>query len=413
MGMYMTKPTHEEVGVSISPDFASRLVARTLFAIVVFGAAQPAHARSWCASPLTVHEWGVQSFDDQGAPSAATLPPWFHRAARQLDAASSPVRDLPIDTGIRSLPVLHFYSRGPRSGNSIPIGIEVGFRRGAATHWYPQLQGLRTATQANSASAQASRALLLQARAARAPFGRQNPRLGRDPTRQLFWDHLELSAQPARSPHASTVPWISTARGLESMWVNGAQQTERFVFYEGATRERPLIQLERGSRYSASQRHLVFHNRSAYPVHDVFLTRREGANTYVIHVPRIPAGRRAGFILEEHAVADDVVSARDRFRQRLIDPVATGGNQNGCIMMRDPAIPTETATSHQLFPDEAELILQTWGAAFFDEPGTTLVYREDTSYLDAMMPISIYTDMFNFIVLHRAGLAVQRGLSLP
>ena len=30
-----------------------------------------------------------------------------------------------------------------------------------------------------------------------------------------------------------------------------------------------------------------------------------------------------------------------------------------------------------------------------------------------MMPMSVYTDMYNFVVLHRAGLAVQRGITLP
>ncbi|MFT5354812.1 MAG: hypothetical protein ACI9KE_002025 [Polyangiales bacterium] len=395
-----------------SPFFTCLLLAT----LISLSAAPLAHAESWCARPLWVHEWGVQSFDGQGVPTAATLPPWFHRTAQPGPPASTPARHLPADGGERSLPVLHFYSRGSQSGSTIPIGIEVGFRRGAATHWYPQIQGLRTAAQANSVAAGASRELLVQARAARVPFAAPGSPLGRDLTRQLFWDRLELSAQPARSPHATTLPWIAAARDLSSMWVNGTQETERFVFYEGATRERPLIQLERGSRYSASRRHLIVYNRSAYPVHDVVLTHREGNDTYVIHVPRIPAGRRAGFILEEHVVADGVLSSRGHLRDRLIDagaPTNSEATIGGCPMMRDPGVPTESAASHHLYRGEVDLILQTWGADFFDGPGTTLLYREDITYLDAMMPISIYTDMYNSIVLHRAGLAVQRGVSLP
>lgn len=388
-----------------------------LIALIALTAVPVAHAESWCAYPLWAHEWGVQSFDGQGVPTAASLPPWFHRSARST-TAPTPVRDMPVDGGERSLPVLHFYSAGTLSPNSIPIGIEVGFRRGAATVWYPQVQGLRSAALANSPAALAARQQLVLARAARTPMGTAQPVLGRDPTRQLFWDRLELSPQPTRSAHASTQPWINAARGFDSLWVNGAAESERFVFYEGATRERPLVSLERGSRHSANRRHIVLHNRSAYPVHDAILTHRENGRVFVAHIPRIPAGRRAGFILEEHVVPTADVEARTRglIHQRLVDPAAptrADNHHSDCPMSRDPAIPTESASSHRLYGAEVDLILQTWGAAFFDRPGTTLVYREDITYLDAMLPISLYTDMYNFIVLHRAGLAVQRGVALP
>lgn len=391
-----------------------RFLFVTLVSVLV--AAPVAHAESWCAYPLWVHEWGVQSFDGQGVPTAATLPSWFHQSARPGSSQPS-VRDLPADGGQRALPVLHFYSGGTLSPNSIPVGIEVGFRRGAATDWYPQVQGLRTAAQANSPAAAAARTRLVAARAARTSMGSGVP-LDRDPTRQLFWDRLDLSAQPTRSAHASTTPWIESARQLDSLWVNGDQESERFMFYEGATRERPLIRLERGSRYSPSRRHIVVHNRSAYPVHDVILTHREGERVFVAHIPRVPAGRRAGFILEEHDVApaDQDVRTRGLLRDRLVDTSTRTSprmDSNDCTMMRDPAIPVESAVSHRLYSAEVDLLLQTWGAGFFDGAGTTLVYREDTTYLDTMLPISIYTDMYNYVVLHRAGLAVQRGVALP
>lgn len=370
-----------------------------------------AHAHSWCARPLWAHEWGVQSFDSQGVPTEGTLPSWFHQSASPA-ATPSPVRHLPADNGDRELPVLHFYSpRGPSP--IIPIGIEVGFRRGAATHWFPQVQGLRTAAQANSPTSLREREGLLRARAAREPFGVVLSPLDRDPTRQLFWDFLELRARPAQSPHATTVPWIRAARALDALWVNGAQESERFVFYEGVTRERPLVRLVRGNRYSPGHRHIIVHNRSAYPVHDVFLTHREEGRVYVVYVPRVPAGRRAGFILEEHAIARAEFSESTRGRLRARLSTTNREEESGCSMLRDPAIPTESATSHRLYDGEVDLVLQTWGADFFDGAGTTLLYREDITYLDAMMPMSIYTDMYNFVVLHRAGLAVQRGVSLP
>jgi hypothetical protein len=57
--------------------------------------------------------------------------------------------------------------------------------------------------------------------------------------------------------------------------------------------------------------------------------------------------------------------------------------------------------------------LQVWGSALFDQPGTTIAYREDVSYLDQAMPLSLFTDMYHWVELHRAGLALWQGVVLP
>ena len=82
-------------------------------------------------------------------------------------------------------------------------------------------------------------------------------------------------------------------------------------------------------------------------------------------------------------------------------------------MERDPAVPVEHAAGYRLYRAEADLVVQTWGARFFDQPGTTVVYREDEAYLDQVMPLSVYTDMYNYVVLHRAGLALWEHVALP
>ena len=82
-------------------------------------------------------------------------------------------------------------------------------------------------------------------------------------------------------------------------------------------------------------------------------------------------------------------------------------------MQRDPAQPFESAMGHQLYANEANVLIDLWGPRFFDAPGTTIVYREDVRYLDQVMPLSIYTDMYHYVELHRAGLAVIEGVQLP
>lgn len=48
----------------------------------------------------------------------------------------------------------------------------------------------------------------------------------------------------------------------------------------------------------------------------------------------------------------------------------------------------------------------------FEQPGLTLIYRESPAHLDDIMPLSLYSDMYHNITLHRVGLVVQRDLPL-
>ena len=392
------------------------LLSLALFFLLPIGA----HAESWCAYPLWVHEWGVQVFDSSGHPAPVQLPTYFHRTDVGAVASGTPVRHMPPDSGMRALPVLHFYSGGSLS-RPIPVGVEVGFTRGAATHWYPQVDRRSPAAEANGAAAQAARRRLLAARTAQGVMG---PRqlLSGDPTRQLEWSALALSDQPQHARARTQTPWVRRLRDFDrALWVNGASETERFVFYEADTTEGVALAIERGARHGPGRRHYVLRNRSSHAVHDVFFVHREGEALFVFAAPSIPAGATAGFVLEDHRVArgGEGAATRDRLRAQLLDanepspPRQYRWDMSACVMQRDPAVPVETAEGHRLYAHEVDAILEVWGVRFFDQPGTTLVYREDTAYLDQVMPLSIYSDMFNYPLVRRAGLAVWTGVPLP
>lgn len=392
---------------------------RYLFTVLLASLALPAaaDARSWCASPVHVHEWGVQVFSGAGAPhNPVPLPGYFHHAGATSNAAA-PVRHLPPDSGIRTLPVLQFYA-DPRRRGPIPVGVEVGFRQGDAAIWYPQVDARRPATVANSAAAVAARGELLRARQALSVFGGPRPALPSDPTRQLVWEHLELSPAPHHARAESPVDWVQALRAVDALWVNGARESERFVFYEAGTREAPVVRVRRSPRWTATARRYRLHNGGRHSAHDVFLVHREGARTHVSYVPAIPAGGSAEVDLSS-AVPRRRLQARTRGRLRaaLLDtstprPPAFQMSMQDCVMQRDPAVPVERAEGHRLYAQEVDAILSTWGPHLFDAPGTTLVYREATEYLDEEMPLSLYTDMHHFIELRRLGLAVVRDLSL-
>ncbi len=371
------------------------------------------HAMSWCAQPIWAHEWGVVVFGANGVRTAGPgVPANFHTSAGTggASAADPPVRHGDSDSGDRFLPVMQFFTYG---SGPIPIGLEVGVRYGTASAWYPQVDHRTPASDANGPLALASRTRLLADRARRSPFG-PPLLLGRDPTRQLAWDHLELTDAPTHAAAASTTPWVDRLRAMPAArWVNGARESERFVFYEANTSETAAITIERGPEYGPGRRHLILRNRSTHPVHDVVLVHREAAGLYVITAPQIPAGQTAGFILEDHrADAAAFTTATDEWLRASMN-AETAARYDGCVMQRDPAVPVETATGHSVFGEEGDVILDTWGARFFNALGTNVVYREDTAHLDEVMPLSLYTDMFHFIVLNRLGLALVENLTLP
>lgn len=396
-------------------------------ALAALGAASlptPGRAEMWCADPLWAHEWGVVVFGgggaERGAGGGPGLPAFFHAQPGAASALGAPVRDMPVDGGERALPIVHFYA--PGNWRPVPLGLEVGFAHGEATRWYPQVDGRRRAVDANGAVARQARAQLLAARQARGGRATLAP-LGRDPTRQLSWDHLVLEERPRHAAPASTLPWVQRLRGFDrALWVNGASESERFLFYEGHTTETPALRIERGPTWAPGRRHLVLRNASAHAIHDVILLHREAGAAYVLHAPSIPAGQTAGFLLEDHAASGAELASRTRtaLRDAIVDarepapPADYGwGGAHGCVMQRDPAIPVERATDHRLYAHEADAVLEVWGPRFFDAPGTTVVYREDVAQLDAVMPLTIHTDMYHFVELRRLGLALMENVQLP
>lgn len=378
---------------NVHRSLAALTCALAITAASVLPAART-RAESWCAEEILVHEWGVHAFAGSG-PTRVTattpMPSYFHNRPSDRQLVDGPeVNSLPADSGERELPVVQFYlGRGSRSA---PVAVEVGFTHGAATHWYPQLNPLR---------------------------GIQSPSLR---ARELYWPRLMLSPQPEHSVVTTPVAWVNELRANSpAAWVNNRAESERFVFYEGATTERPALEVTRGPRYARGRRHLLLRNTSAHTVHDVFFIANEGGATFLFHVPAIPPGRSSGFVVEDHATPANTPAGefvRTQIRNTLLDPAHQGVSPNrvnraNCVMMRNPATPFTAAQGHALFPQEVDVIMHAWGERLADAPGATIVYREDAALLDAEMPIGVYTDMHHHVKLHRASLAIMENVQLP
>lgn len=339
-----------------------------LLALLLLALPSPSRADMWCASPLVVHEWGVHVYGQDGVPiMPVALPPWFH-TRRGPAAATTPVKLLPADSGIRTLPVLHFYGQ---TGATIPVGVEVAFTGGEPGVWYPGVDRID-----------------------------QN---------RLVWDRLELTTKPRTAPLASDLDWVGAARALAALWVERRFESERFVFYEAATQERVPLTLRRDKRWTPTRRAMVIENFGRHPVHDVFLVHREGKRAFAFRVPVIDPGKAVAFTVEDHPLATDL---RRELHALLDAPAPAIDAPAACVTGRDPAVATSRASGHRIYKDEVDLILSIWGQRFFDTQGTSILYREGTPQLDEVMPLSIYTDMYHFIELRRAGLALWQGLTL-
>lgn len=373
------------------------LTSLALSLLTTLGLGRTAAAKSWCAYPLFVHEWGVHVFDASGRSQdgrAELLPSWFlgPESVRPRGAGGA-VRDLPRDSGERDLPVVHFYSpHAPRMAElkvpvSIPVALEVGFAEGAATRWFPAVDALKPAD-------------------------------GGAP--QLVWERLDLVVNATTTPKKTDLPWILEARALPSLWVQGRSAAERFVFYEGKTREAVPLALARAPDWTATKRRYALTNRGRFAIHDIHVVHREPQASFLVRVARLDPGQSTTFSLDDQRVADVRREGLKSLRAALVDPKVLAApteydwSQDRCVMQRDPAVPFAKADGHTLYAAEADLVLGVWGERFFGGPaGTNIIYREDAAALDALMPLAVYTDMMNFVVLHRAGLAVWSGVALP
>jgi hypothetical protein len=319
-------------------------------------------ARTWCAAPIVAHEWGVTALRPGGGVVLPTeLPPWFARSGVE-PLAGPRVRDLPADSGERTLPVVQFWAPGGVSGE-VPAAATVGFTQGSATVWFPPVDVLAL----------------------------------HDPKAQLQWESLTLTTHPTGALGVvGGSPWVERLRtapptnGAGPLWVNRGADSERFLFYEGRTREvSAVVAAPEGDGWTV-------HNRSDWPVHDVWLVRdgRRG------HVVRLEPGatQRVRF--------DAAVDAawRSEVWSGLVDTTATPPEP--CLVQnRDPATPAQRPSGHQLYASEVDTMFQVWGPRLLAAT-PHLMYREDPAALDAVMPVSLYTDMAHWFDWRRLGLVL-------
>ncbi|MCD4823552.1 MAG: hypothetical protein K8S55_03020 [Phycisphaerae bacterium] len=407
---------------------------------VVAITAQSAAAASWVAQPLTVHEWGVNEFDWSGrlGDPLEGLPAFIYTdksPGKSLPAPAQKVKALPPDSGCRAKPILYFYPSGGR--DNVPVGVEVRFAFGYVNAWWPQVNVYRTPKQV--AAAKPVDWVTWRKKHSQLPFARgKTLEIPDDKRFELVWYDLKLTK---KLPKGLSLPgtklpkdhWVKLARQPDSRYVSNGKQVEKYLFYEGATREVPAVTIlppnQLDKRY-----HIV--NTGEFPIYDVLVIYRDKDRQwtkYMAVLPPVPAAKKRipGWGHDVRQITSlpipdfaklpaDKVMGDEEFRRRtsgrLVEALTIGGHYTGTLYggpyLRDPAAPQPPTKMHHLFKAEAEALEKIWRKDFFQSGGLTIVYRESPAYLDKAMPLNIYTDMHHYIKLSRCGLVLNRNIQL-
>jgi hypothetical protein len=402
--------------------------------------AAPLRAESWVAQPIVVHEWGVQQFN-WGAPrsgrgDSSVVPGYMYTDAhpgKQTPMPQKRVKDLPPDSGIRLKPILYFY---PTYGmGEARVGIELRFAQGHANAWFPQANVYRTP---EVAARGREPDWVAWKKTTGSRYDPKNPVPVPDDTRmELAWYSLALSAD---LPQGQTLPgeslpadhWARLARNVPAAaYISNGAETEKYLFYEGATREQPDVAIVPGSfgDTSPASAHIV--NISSQPIFNLFAIYRAGGRVWVGYLSSLepmaaakegaenstpPDRTVAGLALpdfagqmtwtDEHAFAAATSG-------RLLAALTEGSSFATKVMRRDPADAQGPAASAQLFPEEAAALEKIWRRDFFEAgEGLTLLYRQSPAALDAAMPLNIHADMYHFVSLSRCGLVLNSNIDL-
>jgi hypothetical protein len=215
--------------------------------------------------------------------------------------------------------------------------------------------------------------------------------------------------------------------------VSNGSEAERFVFYEGKTREAPAITvvplLSRVSDPMSFKKKEVFEtvlvNASRYPIFDVIAVYRDTAKgiLWTGHIAELPARSASvrspvGLRIPDfdHLEKEEAAMKADAFQRRtmtrLVEALSSGYQIDRAESMRDPSVSQGPTHSHHLFKKEAISLEKIWHDDFFESEGLTVIYRESPAYLDEAMPLNIYTSMFYYVKLARCGLVLNRNIPI-
>jgi len=328
---------------------------------------------------LVVHEWGTVTtiHEDDGTPvtglnridPADVLPAFVHRFEPEptrdrprLVLGKSPAVPGRPDVNMRlETPVLYFH---PPAGKAYdqPIDIRVRFHGGVLNEFYPEAEP----------SVELDYQRLRDKSAAHMPVRWDGTTLDNYVVGTLEWKGLRLH-DTVTAPLTNNPIWLAPREVQSaSVFMPSAGEGERYVFYRGVAHLDALLQ----TVVTARQVQLRAPNLLTW----LFGTATSIPNVWLAEV------RADGTIaFREHgAVTLDPLqpgaSLGNMRRFAASDYTAEGASQLRASLR-------QTLIANGLFADEADAMLTTWKASYFENPGLRLFYIVPRAWTDYFLPL--------------------------
>jgi hypothetical protein len=345
-----------------------------LFGLCVLSTLGGAHA-----SELVVHEWGTITSVHQatGSPvsglnkidAADVLPDFVHRfepeATRQdpkRRVGKSPfVPGRPDVTMRLETPVIYFYP--PLGASTPPLDVTVNFRGGVLNEFYPDaaasvsLDGRRIDDKLRAGMFSAW----------------DGHRLNDFVLGTLEWKGLQLSDAIA-PPATTSAVWLAPRNVRATGVITPQGESEHYVFYRGVAHLDALFQTQyttSGLRLTTPARPLwAGQPRLEVPFVWLVQVRRDGLIAFHELGPRTLGTER--FNVE--------VARVGRFPMEAFA-------ESGARRLRDSM---KNRLEHAgLFTPEAEAMLNTWKASYYEKPGVRVFYIVPRAWTDHFLPLKI------------------------
>jgi hypothetical protein len=329
--------------------------------------------------PLVVHEWGTFTVlqDAHGNPvdgvniNEESLPTFVHTLASELTPDShelAPLIGLGYFTnqrarlqrskGIRryyhaarmrmETPIIYLYP--PQDQPEHPIDVNVDFKGGWVTEWYPQADVVAPGYRKNQTQLMAD--------------------LQPSTTGRITWQNVR-AVPNAQVPSTDFPVWLAPRETAAPTISTTDGEAERYLFYRGvANLEAPLRVTHDSDRLTIETNHRStcqiedFHNM------DLWLVNVEGNG--ILQYRRVSTGQHdpaPGQTLATTAASFDKPSG------------------DGLPLLRGEML--AALIQRGLFRDEAEAMLNTWEASYFRTSGLRLFFTLPQSWTDRVLPLQV------------------------
>ena len=313
-------------------------------ALVALALFSPIAARA--EEPLVVHEWGTFTClqDETGRAVGAInsddepVPAFVHDIGglvRDNSPQRLPSKGLPPSLAAVTMrletPVLYFHL--PRGVTSLRADVEVGFKGGWLSQFYPKAE-------------------------AETP-GLQEAWSGKAPTSETFgklkWKGLVIEGHKS-GPKCNDRVWKAPRQARAESVTTPAGEREQFLFYRGLGHLNcPL------STTTDKAGQIELHSK--VPLGHIWLTDIRAGGAAYVHLGSLSADTK--LTPPSGGTAANLVKLKKEMKAALIED--------------------------GLYPDEAQAMLDAWQLSYFESPGRRIFFIVPHSWTDQVLPLSIKT----------------------